>query len=148
MQFSAMETLMVALLVLGAGQWIVHKVELLSRLNMPEPVVGGLLATIIVTVMQVSGISLTFDESIKTPAMLFFFGAVGLAADFRLLRRGGWAMLLFAVLVIVLVALQDLVGVMMAKLMGLEAWYGLIGGSVTMTGGPVSYTHLTLPTKA
>lgn len=67
MQFSAMETLMVALLVLGAGQWIVHKVELLSRLNMPEPVVGGLLATIIVTVMQVSGISLTFDESIKTP---------------------------------------------------------------------------------
>ncbi len=135
MQFSAMETLMVALLVLGAGQWIVHKVELLSRLNMPEPVVGGLLATIIVTVMRVSGISLTFDESIKTPAMLFFFGAVGLAADFRLLRRGGWAMLLFAVLVIVLVALQDLVGVMMAKLMGLEAWYGLIGGSVTMTGG-------------
>lgn len=135
MQFSAMETLMVALLVLGAGQWIVHKVELLSRLNMPEPVVGGLLATIVVTLMQVSGISLTFDESIKTPAMLFFFGAVGLAADFRLLRRGGWAMLLFAVLVIVLVALQDLVGVMMAKLMGLDAWYGLIGGSVTMTGG-------------
>ncbi len=135
MQFSAMETLMVALLVLGAGQWIVHKVELLSRLNMPEPVVGGLLATIIVTVMQVSGISLTFDESIKTPAMLFFFGAVGLAADFRLLRRGGWAMLLFAVLVIVLVALQDLAGVGMAKLMGLEPYYGLIGGSVTMTGG-------------
>jgi len=135
MQFSAMETLMVALLVLGAGQWIVHKVELLSRLNMPEPVVGGLLATIVVTLMQVSGISLTFDESIKTPAMLFFFGAVGLAADFRLLRRGGWAMLLFAVLVIVLVALQDLAGVMMAKLMGLEPWYGLIGGSVTMTGG-------------
>jgi len=135
MQFSAMETLMIALLVLGAGQWIVHKVELLSRLNMPEPVVGGLLATIVVTLMQVSGISLTFDESIKTPAMLFFFGAVGLAADFRLLRRGGWAMLLFAVLVIVLVALQDLVGVMMAKLMGLDAWYGLIGGSVTMTGG-------------
>lgn len=135
MQFSAMETLMVALLVLGAGQWIVHKVELLSRLNMPEPVVGGLLATIVVTLMQVSGISLTFDESIKTPAMLFFFGAVGLAADFRLLRRGGWAMLLFAVLVIVLVALQDLAGVMMAKLMGLDPWYGLIGGSVTMTGG-------------
>ena len=135
MQFSAMETLMVALLVLGAGQWIVHKVTLLSRLNMPEPVVGGLLATIVVTLMQVSGISLTFDESIKTPAMLFFFGAVGLAADFRLLRRGGWAMLLFAVLVIVLVALQDLTGVMMAKLMGLEPWYGLIGGSVTMTGG-------------
>ena len=135
MQFSAMETLMVALLVLGAGQWIVHKVDLLARLNMPEPVVGGLLATIVVTLMQVSGISLTFDESIKTPAMLFFFGAVGLAADFRLLRRGGWAMLLFAVLVIVLVALQDLVGVMMAKLMGLDAWYGLIGGSVTMTGG-------------
>jgi glutamate:Na+ symporter, ESS family len=135
MQFSAMETLMVALLVLGAGQWIVHKVELLSRLNMPEPVVGGLLATIIVTLMQVSGISLTFDESIKTPAMLFFFGAVGLAADFRLLRRGGWAMLLFALLVIVLVALQDLAGVMMAKLMGLDPWYGLIGGSVTMTGG-------------
>jgi len=49
MQFSAMETLMVALLVLGAGQWIVHKVDLLSRLNMPEPVVGGLLATIVVT---------------------------------------------------------------------------------------------------
>ena len=135
MQFSAMETLMVALLVLGAGQWIVHKVDLLARLNMPEPVVGGLLATIVVTLMQVSGISLTFDESIKTPAMLFFFGAVGLAADFRLLRRGGWAMLLFAMLVIVLVALQDLVGVMMAKLMGLDAWYGLIGGSVTMTGG-------------
>ncbi|MAX54805.1 MAG: sodium/glutamate symporter [Alcanivoracaceae bacterium] len=135
MQFSAMESLMVALLVLGAGQWIVHKVGILSRLNMPEPVVGGLLATLIVTGLQLGGINLTFDESFKTPAMLFFFGAVGLAADFRLLKQGGWAMLIFAILVIVLVALQDLVGVTMATVMGLEPYYGLIGGSVTMTGG-------------
>lgn len=135
MQFSAMETLMVALLVLGIGQWLVHRISILSRLNMPEPVVGGLLATIIVTGLQIGGVSLTFDESMKVPSMLFFFGAVGLAADFRLLKQGGWAMLLFAVLVIVLVALQDLAGVGMAKLMGLEPYYGLIGGSVTMTGG-------------
>ena len=135
MQFSAMETLMIALLVLGTGQWLVHRISILSRLNMPEPVVGGLLATIIVTGLQIGGVSLTFDESMKVPSMLFFFGAVGLAADFRLLKQGGWAMLLFAVLVIVLVALQDLAGVGMAKLMGLEPYYGLIGGSVTMTGG-------------
>lgn len=135
MQFSAMETLMIALLVLGTGQWLVHRISILSRLNMPEPVVGGLLATIIVTALQIGGVSLTFDESMKVPSMLFFFGAVGLAADFRLLKQGGWAMLLFAVLVIVLVALQDLAGVGMAKLLGLEPYYGLIGGSVTMTGG-------------
>ncbi|MEP5233006.1 MAG: sodium/glutamate symporter [Alloalcanivorax sp.] len=135
MQFSAMETLMIALLVLGTGQWLVHRISILSRLNMPEPVVGGLLATIIVTALQIGGVSLTFDESMKVPSMLFFFGAVGLAADFRLLKQGGWAMLLFAVLVIVLVALQDLAGVGMAKLMGLDPYYGLIGGSVTMTGG-------------
>ncbi len=135
MQFSAMETLMVALLVLGIGQWLVHRISILSRLNMPEPVVGGLLATIIVTGLQIGGVSLTFDESMKVPSMLFFFGAVGLAADFRLLKQGGWAMLLFAVLVIVLVALQDLAGVGMAKLLGLDPYYGLIGGSVTMTGG-------------
>ncbi|BAP14522.1 MAG: sodium:glutamate symporter [Alcanivorax borkumensis] len=135
MQFSAMETLMIALLVLGSGQWLVHRVSILSRLNMPEPVVGGLLATIIVTGLQLGGLSLTFDESMKIPSMLFFFGAVGLAADFRLLKQGGWAMLLFAVLVIVLVALQDLAGVGMAKILGLEPYYGLIGGSVTMTGG-------------
>jgi ESS family glutamate:Na+ symporter len=135
MQFSAMETLMIALLVLGSGQWLVHRVSILSRLNMPEPVVGGLLATIIVTGLQLGGLSLTFDESMKIPSMLFFFGAVGLAADFRLLKQGGWAMLWFAVLVIVLVALQDLAGVGMAKILGLEPYYGLIGGSVTMTGG-------------
>ncbi len=135
MQFSAMETLMIALLVLGSGQWLVHRVSILSRLNMPEPVVGGLLATIIVTGLQLGGLSLTFDESMKIPSMLFFFGAVGLAADFRLLKQGGWGMLLFAVLVIVLVALQDLAGVGMAKILGLEPYYGLIGGSVTMTGG-------------
>lgn len=135
MQFSAMETLMIALLVLGSGQWLVHRLSILSRLNMPEPVVGGLLATIIVTGLQLGGLSLTFDESMKIPSMLFFFGAVGLAADFRLLKQGGWAMLLFAVLVIVLVALQDLAGVGMAKILGLEPYYGLIGGSVTMTGG-------------
>ncbi|EKF75167.1 sodium/glutamate symport carrier protein [Alcanivorax hongdengensis A-11-3] len=135
MQFSAMETLMVALIVLAVGQWLVHRIHILSQLNMPDPVVGGLLATIIVTALQLGGITLQFNDALKEPAMLFFFGAVGLAADFRLLRRGGWPMLLFAVLVIVLVMLQDLAGVGMAKLMGLSPFYGLLGGSITMTGG-------------
>lgn len=88
MQFSAMETLMVALIVLVVGQLLVHRFRILSDLNMPEPVVGGLLATLLVTGLQLAGVSLTFDDALKGPAMLFFFGAVGLAADFRLLRQG------------------------------------------------------------
>ena len=135
MQFSAMETLMVALIVLVVGQLLVHRFRILSDLNMPEPVVGGLLATLLVTGLQLAGVSLAFDDALKGPAMLFFFGAVGLAADFRLLRQGGWPMVVFAILVIILVFLQDVAGVLMAKLLGLSPFYGLLGGSITMTGG-------------
>ncbi|MBA4720577.1 MAG: sodium/glutamate symporter [Alcanivorax sp.] len=135
MQFSAMETLMVALIVLVVGQLLVHRFCILSDLNMPEPVVGGLLATLLVTGLQLAGVSLAFDDALKGPAMLFFFGAVGLAADFRLLRQGGWPMVVFAILVIILVFLQDVAGVLMAKLLGLSPFYGLLGGSITMTGG-------------
>ena len=88
MQFSAMETLMVALLVLGAGQWIVHKVTLLSRLNMPESLVGGLLATIVVTLMHVSGISLPGEAGCASiPSQIIFIRATASVGPVLLQRR-------------------------------------------------------------
>jgi ESS family glutamate:Na+ symporter len=67
--------------------------------------------------------------------MIAFFATVGLGASLGLLRVGGPQVLLFWVISTALAALQDGLGVALAKILGVHPFLGLIAGSITMTGG-------------
>lgn len=129
-------TLILATLVLLLGRFLVKRVKFLSDFNIPEPVAGGLVAAIIVYVLNLAlGYSFNFQKELQTACMLMFFASIGLSADFSRLRAGGKPLVIFLVVVSAFIFVQDLVGVVTAKLVGLEPLMGLVAGSITLTGG-------------
>lgn len=66
--------------------------------------------------------------------MMAFFTTVGFTASFKLLKKGGMHVFFFLSAAIVLVALQNILGVSLAKVINLNPLIGLSTWSVPMTG--------------
>lgn len=129
-------TLILATLVLLLGRFLVKRIKFLADFNIPEPVAGGLVATLIVYMLNlILGWTFNFQKELQTACMLMFFASIGLSADFSRLRAGGKPLVIFLLIVSIFIVLQDTVGVLMAKLVGLPPLMGLVAGSITLTGG-------------
>jgi ESS family glutamate:Na+ symporter len=74
-------------------------------------------------------------RSVTMPMMVAFFTCIGLNASREVLRRGGSQVLLFLLLGTGLAVLQNVVGVVLATLLGADPLLGLVSGSISMTGG-------------
>ena len=132
----AMETLAAAIAVLFVGAAVQARIGFLRDNNIPIPVVGGLLFAVLTTVAFLGfDFRIGFDMALKEPMMLAFFTSIGLGADFRLLVRGGPRLLLFGAVCIVYLILQDGLGLVAAMGMDLHPLVGLLGGSITLSGG-------------
>lgn len=130
------QTLALASVVLFAGYAIRRRVAVLDRYNIPAPVVGGFLFAAIALTLRLQGVlGFEFEATLQTPLMIAFFTTIGLGASLSLLKVGGPQVLLFWLLASVLAVFQDVVGVGLAKLLGVHPFLGLIAGSITMTGG-------------
>ena len=134
--FDFYSTLVAMVAVLLLGRFIIARVKFLRDYNIPEPVIGGLLVALaILGIYQYFQVEFKFDGSLKDPLMLAFFTSVGLSADFASLKKGGKILWVFLFFVAILLVSQNIVGVALASLMGVEQLIGLLGGSITMTGG-------------
>ncbi|QLI83135.1 sodium/glutamate symporter [Chitinibacter fontanus] len=129
-------TLVAASLVLLFGRVLVEKTAPLKAFTIPEPVAGGLVvALLMLLAQQVAGVSVKFDTSIQTPLMLAFFATIGLSANLASLRAGGSVMVKFLFVVLGLLLMQNIIGISLANLLGLNSHLGLLAGSITLSGG-------------
>ncbi len=136
MIFDLFQTLTFACLVLLLGFFIVQKVKFFQDYNIPEPVVGGFFVAIVLfLIYYYTGFSFEFETSLQTAMMLFFFSSIGLSADFARLKRGGKPLVIFVILTGSFIFVQNVFGITMANIVGLDSSYGLIAGSITLTGG-------------
>ena len=136
MNFNTYETLALAGFVLLLGYFLVKRISFLKNYNIPEPVVGGFLVALILTVLyQGWGLSFTFDTNLQFTMMLVFFSSIGLSANFARLIKGGKPLIIFVIAATLLISVQNFVGVGGSVLFGIDPAYGLIAGSVTLTGG-------------
>ncbi|MBN6083753.1 sodium/glutamate symporter [Aggregatibacter actinomycetemcomitans] len=136
MTFNTFETLALAGFVLLLGYFLVKRISLLKSYNIPEPVVGGFLVAIILTILyQGWGLSFMFDTNLQFTMMLVFFSSIGLSANFARLVKGGKPLIIFVIAATLLITVQNIVGVTGSVLLGIDPAYGLIAGSVTLTGG-------------
>ncbi len=100
-EIDAFGTLVIAVFFLFIGRYLVSKISFFRNYNLPEPVIGGLVAAITAFILyKLFNISATFDAQIQTILMLMFFTSVGLSADFLKLKEGGKSLLIFLVCVI------------------------------------------------
>lgn len=135
-QFDTYGTLVVASLVLLLGRQCLKSIPLLKKYTIPEPIAGGLLvALLLLIIKQTFGWEISFDASLREPLMLTFFATVGLNANLASLRTGGRILTRFLVVVVGLLLLQNVIGIGMARILGLDPLMGLLVGSVTLSGG-------------
>ena len=128
-------TLAAAAAVLIVGRALVGRTPVLARYSIPAAVAGGLLAAAGVAALHVAGVRVRFDGSMTPALMLAFFASVGLGADLRLLARGGVRLVAFTAAIAAMLIVQNLIGVSIASLLGLDPLVGLLAGSITLSGG-------------
>jgi len=133
--FGVFATLALAALVLLVGRGAVGNIAFLRKYAIPEPVVGGLVAAFLITALYAIGVRITFDTSMQPGLMLAFFATIGLGADARSLAKGGLPLILFTLCVVGMLFVENVIGVGVARVMGIDPLIGLIAGSVTMAGG-------------
>lgn len=135
-QLDMYQTLAVAVLVLLLGNYLKKKIYFLQKFCIPAPVIGGLLFAIMTCICYVTGIAeFSFDDTLREVCMVFFFTSVGFQANLKVLKSGGKSLIVFLGLVIVLIILQNLTAVCLAKLLNLNPLIGMCTGSIPMVGG-------------
>ena len=133
------QTLAFAGLVLFVGYGIKRAVPLLTRYNLPAPVIGGLLVAVLITATRrPDWAPITFDTALQAPLMIAFFTTIGFAASLSLLRVGGPQVLRFFLLAVAIAIVQNVAGAATAQLLGQHPLMGVLAGSVTLTGGPAT----------
>jgi glutamate:Na+ symporter, ESS family len=151
--------LLLAVPVLLLGEWLVRRISFLHRFNIPAPVVGGLLISLLVLLANIAGpggIKFTTNvtdpwwtwlvtiepewvkhpaKSVSFPMMAAFFTCVGLNATWLVVRKGSVQVVVFLIIATVLAAIQNGVGIGVAKALGVSPVLGIVCGSASMTGG-------------
>lgn len=135
-QLDLLQTLALAVILLIIGKVLKTKLSFLDKFCIPAPVIGGVLFSVLTLIGHTTGIfTLNMDFELKDIFMITFFTTVGFTASFKLLKKGGIQVGIFLVLALILVIMQNVVGVSLAKFFHLNPLIGLSTGSVPMTGG-------------
>ena len=136
MMLTNLESFTLGIVVLFAGKSINGKIPFLQEFNIPEPVTGGLIFSILITVVFfVTGLEISFSLAPRDVLILYFFTGIGINADLRTLLAGGRPLVFLLAATLVYMVLQNLTAVTMANLMGLSGTVGLLSGTVSLIGG-------------
>ncbi|WP_210060732.1 sodium/glutamate symporter [Peptoniphilus stercorisuis] len=131
-----MQTAAICIVVLFIGKWIKGKVDFFEKFCIPAPVIGGFLFAIIHLFLREFGIlEFQMDVTFQDPFMMFFFTSIGLIASIDIIKKGGVGVIIFYIATVILVFLQNGVGIGIAKFLGEDSLLGLLCGSITMVGG-------------
>ena len=135
-ELDLIHTILVSMVVLFVGRALVAHVGVLQRFSIPAPVVGGGLVAILLAFADgLGGLKFAFNLALKDSLLLMFFTTVGLAADARMLAKGGMKLVVFLGISAVLIVAQNAIGIGAALAMDLHPVIGLFGGSITLVGG-------------
>ena len=136
MNLGALESLLVAVVMLLIGTLLNRRIGILSRYNIPEPITGGLLFAVLASLAWAfTDVRLNIDQTIKPVLLLMFFAGVGMCADLRMLKQGGKALATFLLVLLPFIVVQNAVGFGVAKALDLHPIFGLVSGSITLVGG-------------
>lgn len=135
-QLSIAETIGIAAFVLVLGEFVRNRISILRRYFIPGPVIGGLIFSLLLLAGHQSGtFDVQFDDHMREFLLLVFFTTIGFSASFELLKKGGVAVSLFLIAALVLIILQNALGMGLASVLGLNPLLGLAAGSISLTGG-------------
>ena len=118
------------------GKLINAKINFLREFNIPEPVTGGLIASILFgLIYAIFNLQFDFALDVRNELLIAFFTTIGLSSRFETLLKGGVQLGILLVLAVIYLSIQNGTGVLVATLAGFDQLIGVIGGSVSLSGG-------------
>ena len=130
------QTVCLGVLVFLAGQFVVSKVHFLEKYCIPAPAVGGLLFSIInMAGVQTGAFQFAFDQTLKDFFMIAFFSTIGFSASLKIIKKGGIAIFILFCTSSVMLIIQNVWGVAIARAFGLNPLLGMCAGSISLMGG-------------
>jgi ESS family glutamate:Na+ symporter len=120
------------------GAWLKKKIPLLDRLCIPTSIVGGMIFALTALALHDRYLNFEPDTTLRDLLMVAFMTTIGLSARLELVRRGGLHVTILLAVASGGAVLQNLLGIGLAKLLGVNPLVGIISGSVALAGGPAT----------
>jgi ESS family glutamate:Na+ symporter len=120
------------------GAWVKKRIPILDRLNIPASIVGGLVYALAVLALRDRWLNIEIDAGVRDLFMMGFFTTVGMSASWRLVREGGLHVIWLLGLATAGAVVQNIVGMGLFTVFGLNPLLGIISGAAALTGGPVT----------
>lgn len=137
-KISAVQVLGLAALGVVIGGWLKRRVPLLDRLNIPVPILGGMVYAVATLVLRDRVVNIDADTVLRDLLMIAFMTTIGLSARVQLLREGGAKLLWFFAVATLGALLQNVLGMGLARALGVDVRLGILTGSVALAGGPAT----------
>ncbi len=136
MELDGRQTILVGILVLFLGKYLNKKIKFLRQFNIPEPVTGGLVASLFFGLLYfIFDLNIEFSNHYRDILLVVFFTAIGLSTKFQSIIKGGRLLLLLTVVAIVYIFAQNFIGIFIAQLFGMNPNTGILAGSAALQGG-------------
>lgn len=134
--FDVVQTMGIATLVFVLGSLIKNKVKVFQKYFIPAPVIGGLIFSFLVFLLQrFNVVTIVMDLSLQDFFMNIFFTCTGFACSFAVLKKAGKLGVILAIGTLGLLIIQNVVGVSLASVFGLNKLLGVALGSIPLAGG-------------
>jgi ESS family glutamate:Na+ symporter len=137
-KISAVQVLGLAALGVVIGGWIKRRVPVLDRLNIPVPILGGMVYAVATLALRDRVANIDADTALRDLLMIAFMTTIGLSARLQLLREGGAKLLWFFAIASLGALLQNILGIGLARVLGVDMRLGILTGSVALAGGPAT----------
>ncbi len=136
LELDGRQTLIIAILVLFLGKFLNKRVKFLREYNISEPVTGGVVASIVFGALYFfADTEFVFSLNQRDQLLIIFFTTIGLSSRFTTLIEGGKSLVILLICAVAYLFLQNLTGISVTSATGLDKVVGLIGGSVSLSGG-------------
>lgn len=130
------QTVGLAVLVYMLGRWIKSKVGFFRKYFIPAPVIGGLICSILIFIGHQTGtFEVEMTGTLQDFFMNLFFTGTGFTCSMAVLKRSGKLGAKLAVGAVFFLIVQNLVGVGLCSVFGLNKLLGIAMGSISMSGG-------------
>ncbi|RLQ16772.1 sodium/glutamate symporter [Vibrio sp. SBT000027] len=124
------------IVVLFIGRRLNQVIGFLKEFSIPEPVSGGILASLLFAALYATtSVEVQFDLFARDVLLVYFFTTIGINSSLKDLFKGGKPLVILLAITIFFMIMQNIVGISVASMFGLEPVFGLLSGSISLIGG-------------
>ncbi|WP_124067312.1 sodium/glutamate symporter [Clostridium sp. E02] len=130
------QTVALGAIVYVIGGNIKNRVPLFQKYFIPAPVIGGLLCSFLVfALLKANLVEIKMTNTLQNFFMNIFFTCTGFTVSIPVIKKSGKQGAILAVIAVFFLVIQNLVGISLAQLLGINKLLGVAMSSISMSGG-------------